>query len=190
MLKNLPKSWMEWIRRLFDQSLKSGEVPSRWKEAKVIPLLKAGKDAGEVGSYRPVSLTSCLGKWMERVLAARIRYKLESEGSISKWQAGFRVGRSVDDQLIRLSQQIDDGFQERKKTVLALFDFSRAYDKVWRDGLLLKLQRKGFGRTLVSWLQEWWSQRLAKVEVQGAWSKARRFKQDCRRAQYCPHSFF
>lgn len=64
------------------------------------------------------------------MVANRLRNKLESEGKLSRWQAGFRCGRAVDDQLFRRSQEVDDGFQKREKTALALFDFSRAYDKV------------------------------------------------------------
>jgi len=76
---------------------------------------------------------------------------MENSGKLSRWQAGFRVGRSVEDQLLRLTQDIDDGFQGKEKTVLALFDFARAYDKVWRDALFWKLMEFGIDRRMVSW---------------------------------------
>lgn len=177
LLKRLPEEAIEGVRKLFWRSLVEQVVPQVWRQARIVPLLKQGKSAAEVGSYRPVSLTSCLGKWLERVVTSRLRFKLEAEGRLSRWQAGFRVGRSVEDQLIRLSQEVDDGFQRREKTVLALFDFSRAYDKVWRDGLFWKLCEKGVGRFMVSWLQAWMANRKAHVEVYGKRSKEYVFKQ-------------
>jgi len=80
-----------------------------------------------------VGLTSVLGKWMERVLNDRLRYFLESNNLLSQSQAGFRPNRTVEDQLIRVSQDISDGLQERRRTVLGLLDYSKAYDKVWKD---------------------------------------------------------
>ena len=177
LLKRLPEVAIRRYWRLFNKSFERAEVPQNWRRARIIPILKAGKDAANIGSYRPVSLTSCVGKWCERVLASRIRFKMESSGKLSKWQAGFRVGRSVEDQLLRLTQDIDDGFQEREKTVLALFDFARAYDKVWRDALCWKLMEFGIGRRLISWLQSWMSNRKACVAVQGVWSREYLFEQ-------------
>ena len=73
-----------------------------------------------------------MGKLMERLVTNRLVYILESKGLITKNQAGFRAGRSTEDQLLRLSQMVSDGFQEKpmKRTVLALFDYSKAYDTV------------------------------------------------------------
>jgi len=177
LLKMLPKRGIEAYWKLFKESWRSGRVPMEWRKAIIVPLLKQGKEAAQVGSYRPVSLMSCVGKWLERVVANRLRAKLEGESRLSEWQAGFREGRGVGDQLLRLSQEVDDGFQGKKRTVLALFDFSRAYDKVWRDGLLVKLMEKGVGRSAIGWLQGWVAERRACVDIQGVWSKERIFKQ-------------
>jgi hypothetical protein len=177
LLKRLPEVAIKRYWKIFNKSLEKAEVPQSWRRARIIPLLKAGKDAAAIGSYRPVSLTSCIGKWCERVLASRLRYTMENSGKLSRWQTGFRVGRSVEDQLLRLTQDIDDGFQGKEKTVLALFDFARAYDKVWRDALFWKLMEFGIDRRMVSWLQSWMANRMACVSVQGVWSREYLFEQ-------------
>ena len=59
-------------------------------------LLKAGKPPGALKSYRPISMTSCVVKLMERLMAERIYYILELNGGLSKLQAGFRRGRSCE----------------------------------------------------------------------------------------------
>ena len=121
--------------------------------AKIVPLLKKNKDPQNISSYRPISLTSVLGKWMERVLNDRLRYFLESNNLLSQSQAGFRPNRTVEDQLIRVSQDISDGLQERRRTVLGLLDYSKAYDKVWKDGLMHKLVKKGISTKILRCIQ-------------------------------------
>ncbi|KFV87004.1 hypothetical protein N308_14004, partial [Struthio camelus australis] len=49
---------------IFERSWRSGEVPEDWQKANVTPVFKKGKKE-EPGNYRPVSLTSSLGKVME-----------------------------------------------------------------------------------------------------------------------------
>ena len=76
---------------------------------------------------------------MESVVVRRIRYVLETGGFFSMFQAGFLEGHNVEEQLVRLSQEVWVSFQARDRNVMVLFDLCRAYDKVWRDDLLWKL---------------------------------------------------
>ena len=177
LLRMLPDEALSVVCLLFERSFRSTVVPQCWRVGEIVPLLKAGKDPSVMGSYRPVCLTSCLGKWLERVLESRMRWMLENAGWLSGMQAGFRKGRGVLDQLLRLSQSVWDGYQRREKTCLVLFDLARAFDRVWHDGLLLKLLDAGVGRTMVRWLQEWLKNRLYWVRVDGVRSKSKLFKQ-------------
>ena len=105
----------------------SGRIgPQSSRDAVIVPILKAGKPAGHIDSYRPISLTPCLEMVMKRMVDNRLKYLAESRGLWSKDQAGFRGLRSVEDQVIRISQSVSDGFQARpaKRTVLA----SRLYE--------------------------------------------------------------
>ena len=51
-------------------------------------------------------LTSCMGKWLVRVIARRMRWLLEKNNVFHECQAGFREGRGVADQLLRLSYSV------------------------------------------------------------------------------------
>ena len=164
-LKNLPRNAIEVVTRLFQESWRTGWIPQSWKVGEIIPLLKPGKEASKLESYRPVCLTSCMGKWMERVLNRRLRWWIEDKCKISQYQTGFRQGRGVEDQVVRLSQEVWDGFQERKKSGLVLFDFERAYDKVWRDALLYKMCKMEVHCRMIRWIQAWLTNRLAWVRV-------------------------
>ena len=75
---------------------------------------------------------------MERMLANRIYHIAETNNIFNKLQAGFRKGRSCEDNITRLVHKIMDGFDQPKmnRSVLVLLDFSKAYDTDWREKLL------------------------------------------------------
>lgn len=90
-------------------------LPSSWKTAIIKPILKKGKPAEELKSYRPISLSLSLGKLAERINNQRLYWYLEANKILSTAQAGFRKGQKTEDQLFCLSQRIIDGFQCQEK---------------------------------------------------------------------------
>ncbi len=72
-------------------------------------------------------------------------YLAETGGLLCPEQAGFRTSRSCEDQMLRVMQTISDGYQatKPKRTVLNLLDFSKAFDRVWKEDLLLRAVDKG-----------------------------------------------
>ena len=99
-----------------------------WRVATIIPLLKAGKSSSEVASFRPISLTSCVVKLLQRILADRLYYVAETNNMFSRFQAGFHKGQSCEDEITQKVQAIEDGFQQHlmRRSVLTLLDFSKA----------------------------------------------------------------
>jgi hypothetical protein len=70
---------------------------------------------------------------MERMVAKRLQHLAKSCGMLNSDQSGFCPQRLTEDQVISMPQAISDGFQAKKppnRTVLALLDFSKAYNKV------------------------------------------------------------
>ena len=69
--------------------------------------------------------------------------------------AGFHKAHSCEDQITQIVQAIEDGFQQSpmKRSVLALLDFSKAYDTVWREKLLLHMLNTGVSPTFIHWIQ-------------------------------------
>ena len=56
------------INKFWKQQL----LPSTWKTTIILPLLKQGKDPHNTTSYRPIALTSCMGKITERIVKTRM----------------------------------------------------------------------------------------------------------------------
>ena len=113
-LIELPDDALAVLLGIYNESFRDASCPQIWRSAIVIPLLKVGKPPGEVKSYRPVSLTSCVVKLMERLVAERINHIMESSQSFSHLQAGFRRGRSCEDQVLRITQAIENGFAQQE----------------------------------------------------------------------------
>ena len=85
---------------IFNQSLALAQCPQAWRNAIIVAILKRGKPASDIASYRPISLTSCLVKLLERMVANRLYALAETNGWFHKVQADFRKGRSTEDQII------------------------------------------------------------------------------------------
>ena len=83
MLCNLGEKGKALVLKLFNLTWTKGTLPRAWKLATITPILKPGKKANDPKSYRPISLTSCLGKLCEHILNHRLYWWLESSGLIT-----------------------------------------------------------------------------------------------------------
>ena len=138
MLKHLPRSDMDFLLHIFNLSCSSHSFPSIWKTSSIIPIHKMGKPLDSPGSFRPISLTSCVSKLFERIILSRLLFFLESNSILSPHQASFRPGRSTLDQILYLSRSISDGFNKPRpgsRTILFTINFSKAFDSVWHPVL-------------------------------------------------------
>ena len=140
-LKEIGNFALSELLSIFNLSFRLAECPQIWRNAIILPLLKAGKLPSDLASYRPISLTSCIVKILERMMNDRLYHLAETNGWFNNQQAGFRKGRGCDDQAARIIQAIEDGFQQKPmlRSILVLLDFSKAYDTVWQERLLLSM---------------------------------------------------
>ena len=128
-------------------------MPSKWKVAEVKFLRKNRKSYHDPGAYGPISLTSYLGKCLERIVTHRLYRFSEHFNLIDKEQEGFRRFRGTVDTLLRLTQDVVDGFNRRESTAALFIDIEKAYDSVWHDGLLYKLSEMGIRGRVWEWIK-------------------------------------
>ena len=131
----------------------------------MVPIPKPNKDKSTTDGYRPISLTSFVGKLIERMINTRLMYFLEDNHLINDNQAAFRKHRSTEDQITYLSQMIEDGFQQKKSTLVIWVDLEKAFDQVWKCGLHLKLAKMGVGGKMLSCIEQFLLNRSARVRV-------------------------
>ena len=150
-LKHLGPTGISYLCSLFNLSLASADIPSIWKQAIIIALLKAGKPASLGTSYRPISLLSPTAKVLERLLLPILNEHLHTVPT----QHGFRPQRSTTTALLPIAHSISSGFNQRKpprRTVSLGIDFSKAFDTVPHDLLLERLMETTLPSNVLRWL--------------------------------------
>ncbi|GFN99325.1 RNA-directed DNA polymerase from mobile element jockey [Plakobranchus ocellatus] len=99
-LRHLPESCLRTLLKLFNNTWTTGDIPPSWREASVVPVPKPGKDPSDPSNYRPIALTSCLCKTLERMVNDRLVHVLESRNLLSNVQCGFRKDHSTLNHLV------------------------------------------------------------------------------------------
>ena len=171
LIKYLGEKAREMLLHIYNLVWAGKSIPANWRTAVIKTLLKEGKDPKITSSYRPISLTACLGKLMEKIVADRLTYVLENQGLLADSQAGFRQNRCTTDQVLRMTQLATDQIQARNQssaTVVTFFDYEKAYNKVWRAGLLHKMQSMELPGKFIQYTRSFLSGRKTTVEVDGA----------------------
>ena len=117
------------LTEMFRTSIETGDIPPEWKMADIVPIFKKGLKS-DPNNYRPVSLTSTIGKLLETLVRNAIQDHLVCNKLMCDEQHGFRSGRSCSTQLLEVindwSQAIDDG-----DTVDTVYlDYRKAFDSV------------------------------------------------------------
>ena len=171
MIQHFGATTRSWVLTLLNKCAQTCTIPRAWRRAKVAALLKPGKDPNHKKSYRPISLLCILYKLYERMIMARISSAVEEQ--LTPDQAGFRPGRSCCDQLLNLTQFIEDGFEEKKITGAVLVDLTAAYDTVNHRLLLNKVAKVVKNSKTVKIIQSLLSNRRFYVEMDGRKSRWR-----------------
>ena len=128
-----------WLRDFLSSCLCPLKIPKIWRRALVVAIPKPAKPVGEPKSYRPISLLCVPYKILERLIYARVEPLINP--LLPKEQAGFQRGKSTIDQVVLLTQNIEDSFEAKKKAGAVFIDLTAAYDTVWHRGLTCKLLR-------------------------------------------------
>ena len=160
--------------KVFNFFVQKGQFSKAWKEANVVPVYKGGvKPKDDVGSYRPVSLTSILCKVLEKLISVRILKYADEHDIISDNQFGFRNGRNCEQMLVNFFHLVCKSLDDRKCNLVdgIFLDFSSAFDKVDHNLLLSKLHSLGIRGSLLQWIQNFLFERKQRVVFKGAVSK-------------------
>lgn len=163
-VKVMKESWgvigeeLMWIVR---RMLETGEYPSEWKVGKLVVLLKGGKPPGEVGSYRPITLLSVIGKIVEKVIVRKLRVWMNESGALSERQYGFVPGKGTTDALCKLKKLV----KSSSKTYVAgvFVDVKGAFDNAWPPLVLSVMREFECPGNLYKLIRDYLSGRSVKV---------------------------
>ena len=164
-LKHLPFRSLDSLLRIFNQIWHTNILPDSWKEAIVIPIPKPGKDSTNPANYRPIALTSCICKTMERMVNDRLVWFLEKNKLVAAVQSGFRKQRGTLDHLVRFETFIREAFIKKEHVVSVFFDLESAYDTTWKYGIMNDLHDFGIRGRLAYFISAFLNERQFRVRV-------------------------
>lgn len=165
LLKLLANEITAEVHFLFSLSVSSSTFPDEWKLSTVAPIFKGRGSRQAPTNYRPISLLCILSKVLERLVYRQLYKHLD--GFLPTCQSGFRQNDSASLQLSRLLHQIAEGLELGNHAMVCFFDLSKAFDRVWHHGLLMKLSHLGIQGNALAWLENYLTGRQQRVRVNG-----------------------
>lgn len=163
VLKHLSFKAIASLTEIVNAILRLQRYPAKWKLATIIPVKKPNQPASSASSYRPISLLNGLAKVAEKVVANRL--EKYSDRLITDNQYGFVKQRNATQLLTKLVHNIIEQFNKRGTCAMMALDISKAFDRVWVDGLGYKLMNTRIPIYLTRLLYNYCNDRKARVRV-------------------------
>ena len=156
ILEQLPAIAIERYKQIHNLALSMGYFPKYYKIALLCLIQKPGKSGTNPINYRPISLLEVTGKIYERILNDRIIRYLEENNKLNSNQFGFSKNKGTQTAIAKLYEIISMAQRRLDRCNVVCRDISKAFDKVWHDGVKYKLLQLNIpeviGRTLCSFL--------------------------------------
>lgn len=169
VLKNCSHSLALPLFYLFSLSLATGNFPDVWKRAYVTPIFKSGNKS-DPSNYRPITILSAIPKALEKIVTNFLSYQFKN--IIIEEQQGFQAGKSTTINLATFVNFAQCFVEEGAEVHVVYTDFSKAFDKVNLDLLIVKLSKLGISGNLLKWLSSYLFNRHHQVKVNGYLSNA------------------
>lgn len=151
VLKKMPKKALIQIFEIYKACFKIQHFPNTWKIAIIAPIKKPNKPSFLATSYRPISLLPTLGKILEKLMLNRLK---DLDEKLKENQFGFRPARNTELQLAKIINEITNNRNKKLTTAMATIDIEKAYDTVWHDGLLYKLNKQDCPKYLLKMIEK------------------------------------
>ena len=146
---------------LFNSSLASGIFPQCFKSALVTPILKKRCfDHNDLNNYRPVSNLCFIAKILEKLVLSQVSSYLNSHNPYNTCQSAYRPGHSTETALLKVVNDLFLSLNKGNISVLALLDFSSAFDTIDHTILVHRLHTDfGFTDTVLQWFSSYLTDR-------------------------------
>jgi len=116
-----------------------GYFPTKFKNAIMVLIPKAGKDPKKVENYRLISLLEIPGKIFERIINDRVKMDMENNGLFNPNQFGFRKGRGTQQAITSIYETIAISQRKRQQGNIVCRDIAKTFDKLWKPGLHFRI---------------------------------------------------
>ena len=152
------------LSELFNESIVAGVFPDKLKTGRVVPLFKEG-DVTNILNYRPISTLTIYSKIFEKLVHKRMVSFISKYNIIKPNQFGFQSNKSTSDAILDFLENIYDSFNNNKHYLSIYLDFSKAFDTIFHDTLLKKIEHMGFRGPIHQWITSYLTNRKQFVTI-------------------------
>ena len=172
VLKEISQIASMWCAFIFQQSFDLNVVSLDWSKSLITAVFKK-ENTSDPSNYRPISLTSICCKVMEHIVFSHMAKHLSKNNILINEQHGFRQRFSCETQLISAIHDWAKSINTCSQTDVILLDFSKAFDSVPHQRLLMKLDYYGIRGNMLMWIKAFLSNHSQSVSVNGIQSSSK-----------------
>ena len=164
MVKKRDKILVYPLKLIFRGSIQEGVFRNCWKKANVAAIHKK-ESKNLLKNYRPISRLPIFDKISERIIFKELFNHFHQNQLFTKCQPGFLPGDSCISRLLSIVHKINSSFDcDPTIDVSGVFlDISKAFDKVWHEGILFKLKTHGVNGEVLTLLTNYLHERYQRV---------------------------
>ena len=166
ILKICGNSLCRPLEFIFTDFLINGIFPSVWKKGNIVPVHKKN-DKQRLNNYRRISLLPIRSKVFERLIFNEMFGFFIENDLISQHQSSFKPGYSCINQLLSITHEIYQSFDEDFDVRSVFLDISKAFDNVWHVGIIFKLKQNDISGKLLDLLSNFLRNRKQRVLPNG-----------------------
>ena len=159
------------IHEIFQQIRRLAQIPDEWKSAIVTPLFKKKGDQSDCNNYRSISVLPATAKVFEKLICNRLLAHFSSNNLLAIDQHGFRGNHSCETALHSLLDDWKSHLDGNSKVLSVFIDFTKAFDLIDRELLLLKLFHYGVSSEIILLLRNYFSCRSQFVRLGNLFSE-------------------
>jgi hypothetical protein len=176
LLKLSAKALADPFTHVINECLTHGQFPNAMKIAKVIPIYKNKGKQTNCGNYRPISILPILSKILEGIVSEQLQSFLTENNLITPKQFGFLKGKSTKDALIDFTNKTFYSLNNGNCVLGVFIDFSKAFDTINHEILLLKLSHYKFTPNAINWFHSYLNGRTQCVQLNNEISQLEEIK--------------
>jgi len=160
------------LQTLVQASVRLRHFPKAFKHTTTVVLRKPSRpDYTKVKAYRPIALENTVGKVMESVIAEIISYLTETHELLPPRHYGGRPGRSTEDAMMILSENIHQAWKKKKVYTAVFMDVAGAFNNVHHERLIHNLRNRRIPHAISLWIASFLQDRSTQLQFNGTKSK-------------------
>lgn len=165
IVKHCPPNILTYLLKIFNQILIVRTYPNIWRHSFILLFPKTNKDPYKKENLRPIALTCCMGKLMEKIISRRLMWLAEKQNFFNKYQCGFGCNLTTTDMITYIDTQFQNSLLKNEHTIAITLDLENAYNRVCKFKIFEQISEWGIGGNVVWFINNFISEPTFQVKI-------------------------